>query len=96
YSTSLVIGVGHESQGLYYLKQILLCLVLLLHDLLGHPNLSMLKQMVLGLQKLKVLDCESCQLGKHVYSSFQKQIEKYGTLHQSSCPYTPQQNGITK
>lgn len=48
----------------------------LFHKCKGHPNLSKLKQMVLGCEKLQVLDCESCQLGKHVCSSFPKQIEK--------------------
>ena len=48
----------------------------LFHKCKGHPNLSKLKQMVLGCEKLQVLDCESCQLGKHVCSSFPKQMEK--------------------
>ncbi|RDX63728.1 hypothetical protein CR513_57804, partial [Mucuna pruriens] len=32
--------------------------------------------MVLGLEKLQMLECESCQVGKHVCSSFPQEIEK--------------------
>ena len=47
----------------------------LLCDRLGHLNLSKLKQMVPNLSRLQVLECESCQLGKHTRSSFPKQTE---------------------
>ena len=71
-----MIGVGHESHGLYYLKPnlSLVCSAAtspkLLHERLGHPHLSKLKIMVPSLEKIKDLFCESCQLGKHVRSSF--------------------------
>ena len=42
----------------------------LLHCRLGHPSLAKLKQMVPHLSHLKTLNCESCQLGKHVRVSF--------------------------
>ncbi|PIN09540.1 hypothetical protein CDL12_17878 [Handroanthus impetiginosus] len=32
----------------------------------GHPSLSKLHKMVPNFNKIKVLNCESCQLGKHV------------------------------
>ena len=35
----------------------------LLHEHLGHRHLSTLKKMVLELNKLQDLDCDSCQLG---------------------------------
>ena len=74
--TGRTIGVGHESNGLYYLKpdSSWICSVAaspkLLHERLGHPHLSKLKIMVPGLEKIKSFNCESCQLGKHVRSSF--------------------------
>jgi len=71
-STRQLIGEGHESGGLYYLGTrpsvsfLASQSLKLLHDHLGHPSLSKLKQMILELIKLQVLKCESCQLGKHV------------------------------
>ena len=43
-----------------------------LHDRLGHPHLSKLKKMCPELSGLHTLECESCQLGKHVRSAFPK------------------------
>ena len=40
----------------------------MLHDRLGHPHLSKLKKMCPELSGLHTLECESCQLGKHVRS----------------------------
>ena len=40
------------------------------HFRLGRPSLSKLQKMVPSLSNLKSLDCESCQLGKHVCNSF--------------------------
>ena len=71
-----MIGVGHESHSLYYLKPNLswVCGAAtspkLLHESLGHPYLSKLKILVPSLEKIKDLFCESCQLGNHVRSSF--------------------------
>ncbi|RDX80818.1 hypothetical protein CR513_38592, partial [Mucuna pruriens] len=48
----------------------------LLHNHLGHPSLTKLKLMVPSLNKLSTLDCESCQLGKHVRSTFPNQVNK--------------------
>jgi len=71
------IGVGHESRGLYYhletnssMSYLAAPSPKLIHDCLGHPNLSKLKKMIPGLSKLQRLECESCQLSKHVRSSF--------------------------
>jgi len=74
--TGRTIGVGHESHDLYYLKPNFswVCSVTtspkLLHEHLLHLHLSKLKIMVPSLEKIKDLFCESCQLGKHVCSSF--------------------------
>ncbi|RDX96106.1 hypothetical protein CR513_21286, partial [Mucuna pruriens] len=48
----------------------------LLHNRLGHPSLAKLKLMVPSLNKLSTLECESCQLGKHVRSTFPNQVNK--------------------
>nr|KYP40915.1 Retrovirus-related Pol polyprotein from transposon TNT 1-94 [Cajanus cajan] len=58
----------------------------LLHDHLGHPSLSKLKLLIPILKNLEELGCESCQLGKHVRSSFPKQTDKrcnsiFTTIH---------------
>nr|KYP32021.1 hypothetical protein KK1_047400 [Cajanus cajan] len=90
--TGRKIGAGHESGGLYYfeMQPPVSCVVVLspklLHDHLGHPSLSKLKLLVPSLQKLAELGCESCQLGKHVRSSFPKQTDKrcnliFTTIH---------------
>jgi len=75
-----MIGEGHESRGLYYLgsSPSISCVASspkLLHDRLGHPHLTKLKKMVPELNSLQTLECESCQLGKHVRSSFPKHSE---------------------
>lgn len=81
--TSRTIGVGHESHGLYYLKfdSSWICSAVaspkLIQERLRHPHLSKLKIMVPNLEKIKTLSCESCQLGKHVRSSFVRQIESH-------------------
>ncbi|RDX80928.1 hypothetical protein CR513_38435, partial [Mucuna pruriens] len=78
----LLIGEGHESRGLYYLSNnpSTLCFAFispkLLHNRLGHPSLAKLKLMVPKLNKLSTLDCESCQLGKHVRFTFPNQVNK--------------------
>ncbi|RDX77381.1 hypothetical protein CR513_42508, partial [Mucuna pruriens] len=77
-----LIGKGHESRGLYYLSNnpSTLCFASvspkLLHNCLGHPSLAKLKLMVPSLNKLSTLECESCQLGKHVRSTFPNHVNK--------------------
>lgn len=75
-NTKQMIGTGYESRGLYYLQSpsSIACTISespsLLHRRLGHPNLNKLRKMVPQLSHLQSLECESCQLGKHVRSSF--------------------------
>ena len=82
HGTGRLIGEGHESRGLYYLESSfpVSCFAtsepMLLHDRLGHPSLPKLKIMVPILKNLRVLECESCQLGKHVRSSFPKTTQR--------------------
>ncbi|PNY13664.1 receptor-like protein kinase [Trifolium pratense] len=79
-STGQTIGAGTESHGLYYLQPSTstICAAAespkLLHRCLGHQSLSKLKKMVSGLPQLESLQCESCQLGKHVHASFSSRI----------------------
>ncbi|RDX86552.1 hypothetical protein CR513_32099, partial [Mucuna pruriens] len=79
-NTGQLIGKGHESRGLYYSKNNLStsCFASVspkfLDNHLGHPSLAKLKLMVPSLNKLSTLDCESCQLGKHVRSTFPNQV----------------------
>ncbi|RDX95195.1 hypothetical protein CR513_22320, partial [Mucuna pruriens] len=80
--TSLLISEGHESRGLHYLSNnpSTMCFASvspnLLHNCLGHLSLAKLKLMVPSLNKLSTLDYESCQLGKHVRSTFPNQVNK--------------------
>ena len=75
-NTGKTIGTGSVSQGLYYLhsQSSTICGVSaspdMIHRRLGHPSLDKLKVLVPQLSHLKSLDCESCQLGKHVRASF--------------------------
>nr|KYP75541.1 Retrovirus-related Pol polyprotein from transposon TNT 1-94 [Cajanus cajan] len=74
------IGAGSESHGLYYFKPSTstICASVespsLIHCRLGHPSLNKLKKMVPYLSRLESLKCESCQLGKHVRTSFPNSI----------------------
>ncbi|XP_022635282.1 uncharacterized protein LOC106759221 [Vigna radiata var. radiata] len=79
---SMVLGDKYEARGLYHFGSHphLSCVVALssrmLHDQLGHPYLSKLKtKMYLELSGLQTLECESCQLGKHVRHTFPKRSE---------------------
>ncbi|XP_042474780.1 uncharacterized protein LOC122056750 [Zingiber officinale] len=74
-STRRMIDFGCESHGLYQLQQSSLvgsvaASPLLIHAQLGHPSRDKLKQLHPSLSHLESLSCESCQLSKHVHSSF--------------------------
>jgi len=77
-----MIGIGHESQGLYYFaaQPFVSCVSVLppklFHDQLITPNLSKLKILVPSLQKLEMLDSESCHLGKYVRSPLQNKLKR--------------------
>ncbi|RVW98461.1 Retrovirus-related Pol polyprotein from transposon TNT 1-94 [Vitis vinifera] len=80
-STGKTIGIGRESQGLYHLtsdSSPAVCIStdapLLIHNRLGHPNLSKFQKMVPRFSTLSSLPCESCQLGKHTRVSFPKRL----------------------
>ena len=49
---------------------------LLIHNCLGHPNISKLRKMVPRFSSLSSIECESCQLGKHTRVSFPKHLDQ--------------------
>ncbi|CAH9114384.1 unnamed protein product [Cuscuta europaea] len=77
-STGQMIGAGFESQGLYYFQtsSSVACTAMespsLLHQRLGHPSLNKLRRMVPQVSNLQSLAYESCQIGKHVRTTFPK------------------------
>lgn len=85
-STGQTLGTGIESHGLYYFQHPspVACVSSdspnLIHCRLGHPSLNKLKEMVPQLSKIKSLECESCQLGKHVRASFPQVAHCQSTL----------------
>ena len=81
-SMGRTIDIGHESQGLYHLSSTPSSIVctstnepLLFHRRLGHPNISKLRKMFSHFSSLSLLECESCQLGKHTRVLFPKCLE---------------------
>nr|KYP45441.1 Retrovirus-related Pol polyprotein from transposon TNT 1-94 [Cajanus cajan] len=79
--TGQTIGAGHESGGLYRLSSLIACVSTsadLAHQRLGHPSLEKLRLLVPSLSTVKNIQCESCQLGKHVcYSYFVTFIDDF-------------------
>ena len=77
-----MIGIGHESQGFFHLSSPLCSTActstkasLLLHSRLSHPSLSKFRKLVPHFSSLSLLECESCQLGKHTSVSFPKHLD---------------------
>ena len=65
--TGKMIGIRHESQGLFHLSSPLCSTActstdapLLLHSRLGHPSLSKFRKLVSHFSSLSSLECESC------------------------------------
>ena len=82
-STGQTIGIGRESQGLFHLSSpssstacASMDTSLLIHNRLGHPNISKLQKMVPHFSSLSSIECESCQLGKHTRISFPKCLDR--------------------
>ena len=81
-SMGKMIGIGHESQGLFHLTSPLCSTActskeapLLLHSRLGHPSLSKFRKLVPHFSSLSSHECESCQLGKHTRVLFPKRLD---------------------
>ena len=49
---------------------------LLIHSRLGHPNISKFREMIPSFFSLSLIDCESCQLGKHTRVPFPKRLDQ--------------------
>ena len=80
--TGKTIGIGIESQGLFHLSSPLCSTAcasteapLLLHSHLSHPSLSKFRKLVPHFSSLSLLECESCQLGKHTRVLFPKCLD---------------------
>jgi len=70
-----MIGTECESHGLYQLQIFVHVGTImdspsLIHSRLGHPSLAKMQQLVPSLSNVFSLSCDSCQLGKHIRSSF--------------------------
>ena len=50
---------------------------LLIHNRLGHTNISKFRVMVPRFSSLSSIECESCQLGKHTRVSFPKRLDQW-------------------
>ena len=50
---------------------------LLIHNHLGHPNISKFLVIVSRLSSLSSIECESCQLGKHTHVPFPKRLDQW-------------------
>ena len=77
-----MIGIGHESQGLFHLSSPLCSTIctstealFLLHSRLSHPSLSKFRKLIPHFSSLSSLECESCQLGKHTRVWFPKRLD---------------------
>ncbi|XP_061341879.1 uncharacterized protein LOC133288188 [Gastrolobium bilobum] len=117
--TGKTIGIGHESQGLYYLQSTshMACATVespsLLHHRLGHPSLLKLKKWSQECSEvfpifqifcseihnqfgktIKVLRSDNAK--EYFSADFSLFMSSHGILHQSSCPHTPQQNGVAE
>ena len=73
-----------ESQGLFHLNSTpssTICTSMnapfLHHSHFGHPNISKFRKMVPRFSSLFSIECESCQLGKHIPVSFPKPLDHW-------------------
>ena len=76
-----MIDTGCESHGLYQLHisahvGAIIDSPSLIHARLGHPSLAKMQQLVPSLSNMSTLLCESCQLGKHIHSSFPSSVSQ--------------------
>ena len=89
-SMKLIIGQGHESEGLYILEtevpKSVACSGVItpfeLHCRLGHPSLPLMNQLYPQFSNLSSLNCESCQYAKLHRLHFSPRVNK-----QASTPF---------
>ncbi|CAH9142653.1 unnamed protein product [Cuscuta epithymum] len=82
--TKQTIGKGHESAGLYILDTSITkgiyCLgvgtLLEAHYRLGHPSLTLMKQIYPQFSKVSSIQCESCEFAKHHRTSLSPRLNK--------------------
>jgi len=80
-SSGRMIAIGCESHELYQLQisahvGAIMNSPSLIHARLGHPSLAKMQQLVPSLSNMSTLLCESCQLGKHIHSSFPSSVSQ--------------------
>ena len=80
-SSGQMIGTRCESHGLYQLQTFahvgaIMDSKSLIHAQLGHASLAKMRQLVPNLSNISSLSCESCQLGKHIRSSFPSSVSQ--------------------
>ena len=82
-STGRTIGIGCEFQGLFHLSSpssstacTSMETPILIHNRLGHSNISKFRVMVPRFSSLSTIECESCQLEKHTRVPFPKRLEQ--------------------
>ena len=78
-----MIGIGRESQGLFRRSSPLssstctsMNTPLLIHNCLGHSNISKLQKIVPRFSSLSSIECKSCQLGKYTRVLFPKRLDQ--------------------
>ncbi|XP_010424525.1 PREDICTED: uncharacterized protein LOC104709648 [Camelina sativa] len=109
--TSKVLGRGSTKDDLYVLEDSNLTTALsscfksiidetngsIWHARLGHPYFRALQLNYVTNQfnaKRKILRSDNG--GEYTSHMFKQHLAKHGIVHQTSCPYTPQQNGVAK
>ena len=87
-STGRTIGIGREFQGLFHLRShsssttcTSMDTHLLIHNRLGHPNISKFRIMVPRFSSLSSIEYESCQLGKHTHVPFPRRLDQRTKSH---------------
>ncbi|KAG7547985.1 Integrase catalytic core [Arabidopsis suecica] len=72
------------------------------HARLGHPHSRALKLiyqvflLIILVVKLVSLVLRTDNGGEYTSHKFKEHLAKHGIMHQTSCPYTPQQNGVAE
>jgi len=87
-----MIGTECESHGLYQLQisahvGAIMNSPSLIHAWLGHPSLAKMQQLVPSLSNVSTLSCESCQLGKHIRTSFPSSVSQRASSLFSLVPF---------
>ena len=82
-STRRTIGIGHEFQGLFHLSSpssstiyTSMDTLLLIHSRLDHSNISKFHKMVPHFSSLSLIECQSCQFGKHTLVPFPRRLDQ--------------------